>query len=289
MRRPSAGGLTPDMSRSSTTLPRQSRRPLVLAPAVVADLQRVEAARRGRSRCHRRRWYRAPTGRDRAAGRPCMPRRDGVPPCSTSSTVSSGSGEPWCHALQPWFDDAIDVLAPDAAQHALRQRLAAVRDLQRAGASTSARPGFGRLLAGRASGSCTRGPGRDRVCRIAVWCGRKGLQAGGARRRRVRSPLRARGAQRRSRPHEHRVHRAGYSPARRSTTGVSRRAWRRIRPSAEYTVTVRPLERMERAPLVRRRFKRAWDDLKDRAADVLAMLRRPMPRPPPRRSGDVAR
>jgi vWA-MoxR associated protein C-terminal domain/SIR2-like domain len=39
-----------------------------------------------------------------------------------------------------------------------------------------------------------------------------------------------------------------------------------------YTVTVRSLERLERAPLLRRRFKRAWDDVKKRAAQILTVL-----------------
>lgn len=41
---------------------------------------------------------------------------------------------------------------------------------------------------------------------------------------------------------------------------------------ASYTVTVRPLERLDRTPLVRRRFKKAWDELKKRAAQMLAVL-----------------
>jgi vWA-MoxR associated protein C-terminal domain len=41
---------------------------------------------------------------------------------------------------------------------------------------------------------------------------------------------------------------------------------------ASYTVTVRPLERLDRTPLVRRRFKKAWDELKKRAAQMLALL-----------------
>lgn len=41
---------------------------------------------------------------------------------------------------------------------------------------------------------------------------------------------------------------------------------------ATYTVTVRPLERLERAPLIRRRFKKAWDEFKKRAAEMLAVL-----------------
>ena len=45
-----------------------------------------------------------------------------------------------------------------------------------------------------------------------------------------------------------------------------------IRPSASrYMVTVRSLERLERAPMIRRRFKRAWDELKRRAAEILAV------------------
>jgi hypothetical protein len=39
-----------------------------------------------------------------------------------------------------------------------------------------------------------------------------------------------------------------------------------------YTVTVRPLERLERTPLLRRRFKKAWDDVKKRAAQMLTLL-----------------
>ncbi len=41
---------------------------------------------------------------------------------------------------------------------------------------------------------------------------------------------------------------------------------------ATYVVTVRPLVRLERAPLVRRRFKKAWDDFKQRTAGMLALL-----------------
>jgi hypothetical protein len=41
---------------------------------------------------------------------------------------------------------------------------------------------------------------------------------------------------------------------------------------ATYIVTVRPLERLDRAPLVRRRFKRAWDEFKQRAAEMLVVL-----------------
>ncbi|MBR1124950.1 SIR2 family protein [Bradyrhizobium lablabi] len=41
---------------------------------------------------------------------------------------------------------------------------------------------------------------------------------------------------------------------------------------ATYIVTVRPLERLERVPLLRRRFKRAWDEFKLRAAEMLAVL-----------------
>jgi len=40
---------------------------------------------------------------------------------------------------------------------------------------------------------------------------------------------------------------------------------------AKYTVTVRPLERLERQPLIRLRFKKAWDELKKHARDVLAV------------------
>jgi hypothetical protein len=40
-----------------------------------------------------------------------------------------------------------------------------------------------------------------------------------------------------------------------------------------YTVTVRPLERLERAPLFRRRFKTAWDELKKRAAEMLDLAK----------------
>lgn len=41
---------------------------------------------------------------------------------------------------------------------------------------------------------------------------------------------------------------------------------------ATYMVTVRSLERLEKPPLVRRRLRRAWDELKNRAAEVLAVL-----------------
>jgi hypothetical protein len=41
---------------------------------------------------------------------------------------------------------------------------------------------------------------------------------------------------------------------------------------ATYTVTLRSLERLERAPLIRRRFKKAWDGFKKRAADTLSVL-----------------
>ncbi|MEO7083775.1 MAG: SIR2 family protein [Gemmatimonadaceae bacterium] len=41
---------------------------------------------------------------------------------------------------------------------------------------------------------------------------------------------------------------------------------------ATYTVTVRPLERLERPPLVRRRLKRAWEEFKKHAADMLAVI-----------------
>jgi hypothetical protein len=39
-----------------------------------------------------------------------------------------------------------------------------------------------------------------------------------------------------------------------------------------YTVTLRPLERLERQPLLRRRFKRAWEDVKQRGMLGLAWL-----------------
>jgi hypothetical protein len=39
-----------------------------------------------------------------------------------------------------------------------------------------------------------------------------------------------------------------------------------------YTVTIRPLERLERIGFMRRRFKKAWDELKKRAAEALAIL-----------------
>jgi hypothetical protein len=40
----------------------------------------------------------------------------------------------------------------------------------------------------------------------------------------------------------------------------------------KYMVTVRSLERLERAPMIRQRFRQAWNDLKKRATEVLAVL-----------------
>jgi hypothetical protein len=41
---------------------------------------------------------------------------------------------------------------------------------------------------------------------------------------------------------------------------------------AKYTVTVRPLERMDKPPMIRRRLKKAWDAFKERATEMLAVL-----------------
>ncbi|MGQ0649602.1 MAG: VMAP-C domain-containing protein, partial [Gemmatimonadaceae bacterium] len=49
---------------------------------------------------------------------------------------------------------------------------------------------------------------------------------------------------------------------------------------ATYMVTVRSLERLEKPPLIRRRLRKAWDELKKRAAEVLAMLDPKAPPPP---------
>jgi NTP-dependent ternary conflict system VMAP-like protein/SIR2-like protein len=49
---------------------------------------------------------------------------------------------------------------------------------------------------------------------------------------------------------------------------------------ATYTVIVRPLERLDRAPLIRRRFKKAWDEFKRRASEMFAVLDPHAPPPP---------
>jgi hypothetical protein len=196
-----------------------------------------------------------------------------VPLLDFANRLSAEVVEPWVTRLRLWLDDAVDRLTPDAAANtALRQRLATIREVnaaERVQVLVRIRPGTtaaAKWVVHAWSWSGTRLPES-----LFGAQGRKFKE--GAKEDVVYDLL-------------YELESRDVSPDLTSIAFIvpgslaceAIHNWRlsesvaKDRPiGAKYTVTVRPLERMERKPLVRLRFKKAWDDLKKRAGDVLAV------------------